>query len=77
MKRSLIALRMLLSVVVSIGIGMIVIGFVKDADLVTFLGVFLVMVPFTVGLYVETIGKYRRSPDDVGHRGNSNMRDMN
>ncbi len=65
MERSPLAWRILLWVMVPIGIGMIGVGFIEDADLVTFLGVFLVMVPFFARTYFESARNQHKSLEDV------------
>jgi Flp pilus assembly protein TadB len=65
MERSHLALKIFWLVVISIGLGMIVVGFVNDADLITFFGVFLVMVPLFIRLYIERTRQQHKAPSDV------------
>lgn len=61
MKRANIAFKMVQYSFVSIGLAVVVVGFLNDADLVTFIGVFLVMAPFFVRGYIQTKRKYDKT----------------
>ncbi|MBI1806862.1 MAG: hypothetical protein HYR76_07420 [Ignavibacteria bacterium] len=57
-----IALRILEYVVVSIGTAMVVVGFLNNEDLLTFFGVFLVIVLFFIYHYIQSAKRHDKTP---------------
>ncbi len=72
--RSNIVLRIIQYLVVTIGLAMVIYGFMNDADLISFFGVALAMGPFFVRHYIESARKQNASSMHDSHREGFNVK---